>query len=378
MTETYKSSTWLSLWFQGVIVLFAVAAVGGFILILAGSGHNGHDASAIAQNIGTALFTAGLIAFPLALLGHRQITSEAQKNLKELLATSADKILEARLSKAHIDALRADTFGKPIIEHYKFIVTLDTDAGLAGSSTGSTGMLLSYRREYLVRNVSAAPTLLEIFHHTTSPDAHQTSSGSLGFTYAYLEMGDDTLVWEESVNDSTWTRSGDGRLERSWRGSLVSIGLEPSLGGLFTIRARDLRMEPESALQAVIISDHFVSTVGAEPFVVFLPTIELEIVARCSSDVNVDLSPMYAVQTPSAALRPGPRISEHGGRLKEVSWRWGKALFAGQGVILRWNVTGNRPPGNGLAQVAGAVAAGGHDAEVAGAPPDRGGERLER
>jgi len=102
-------------------------------------------------------------------------------------------------------------------------------------------------------------------------------------------------------------------------------------------------MEPESALQAVIISDHYVSPTGAEPFVVFLPTMELEIVVICSTDVEVDLFPMYAVQPPFAALRPGPRISAHDGRMKEVSWRWGKALFAGQGVILRWTFDGHRP-----------------------------------
>lgn len=322
-----------------ISAIFAVAGVLGIAVTLIASAYHGY-VSAIGQGIGAALFTAGMIAFPLALIGHRAIISAARENLRELLATSADKILEERLSRPHIETLRTDTFGKPIIEHYRFLITLDVSADL---THGQPGIGLTYRREYLVKNNNAAPTLMDLLHHTSGPVNPAPAGQPVGFTYAYLEMGDEVLQWDANSPDSAWTRSDNGRFERTWCGTCVSIGREPSLGNIFTIRASDLRIGPDSTLQAIIISETQVSHSGAEPFVVLLPTMELEIVVMCSPDIEVDLFPMYALQPPFAALMPSRRLAAHGGRMKEISWRWGKALFAGQGVILRWNLAEKQP-----------------------------------
>lgn len=68
---------------------------------------------------------------------------------------------------------------------------------------------------------------------------------------------------------------------------------------------------------------------------VFLPTTELEIVVTYGPGIDVALFPLYALQT--VGLVPRIRVASRGNRMQEATWRWGRALFAGQGVILRWS-----------------------------------------
>ena len=80
---------------------------------------------------------------------------------------------------------------------------------------------------------------------------------------------------------------------RVWRGSDVSIGRELDTQDMFSLRIADLHMDPGSTLHAKIISETQVAATGSEPFVVALPTRELEVVVMCNSEIDVTLSPLY-------------------------------------------------------------------------------------
>jgi hypothetical protein len=313
-----------------ISIIFVIAAGAGLAIIVATSNVHG-IAGTILQNVGTALFTAGLIAFPLAILGHNDLTSAARSDLRQVREASADKILEERLSKQHVETLREDTFGKPVIEHYRIHITLHEDS----PSNTQPGITLVHDREYTAVNKSAATTLIDILHHTTGPLNARPSARTPGFIYACLDMdnGNDVLEWEPEC-DPTWTHSREGRSAKTWRGSGVSLGREAGMGNIFSLRAEGVRMSPGSTLRAKVISETQVAPTGAEPFVVFLPTIDLEVVVMCSRDMDVALFPLYAVQV--GGLVPRTRVAARGNRMQEITWHWGKALFAGQGVILRW------------------------------------------
>lgn len=106
-------------------------------------------------------------------------------------------------------------------------------------------------REYSATNRNAAATLLDVFHHTTGPLDTAASNRQPGFTYVCLDMDDrdDVLEWDPG-NDSAWTHSPEGRSVREWSGSIVSLGREPGMRNMFSLRARDLRMSPGSTLHA--------------------------------------------------------------------------------------------------------------------------------
>jgi hypothetical protein len=312
-------------------VIFAFAAGAGLVVIVATSGLRGSAGTAL-QGIGAALFTAGLIAFPLAILGHSELTGAAQKDLEELRKASAEKILEERLSRQHLQTLREDMFGKPVIGHYQLHVALHEEQ----AEDGSPIIILEHRREYTVIDRDATGTLIDILHHATGP-LNPGASGRLpGFTYVNLEMKDegDPLEWNHAL-DSDWDHSEPGRSVRRWRDGVVSIGREAHTGNFFSMRTDGLHMKPGSELRAKIISEKQVSPTGAEPFVVFLPTIELEVVVACSPSMKVDLFPLHEVQS-GGLVRRAHVAPASDNRMQETTWRWGKALFSGQGVVLRW------------------------------------------
>jgi hypothetical protein len=311
-------------------IIFGIAAGLGLVLIITTSGLGG-VAEVTLQSIGAALFTAGLIAFPLAILGHSELTNAARSDLRQLRETSADKILEERLSRQHIESLRDDTFGKPVIEHYRLRITLHEEAAPARTAPVIT---LVHEREYTAINRDAVTTLIDVLHHTTGPLNYRQGGRVLGFTYVRLNVddGQDALEWNPEFG-SEWTRSPEGRSIRSWRGCDVSIGREVKMPNVFSFRAEGLRMGPGSRLHAKVVSESEVATTSSEPFVVFLPTMELEVIVVCSRDMDTGLFPLHAVQAGGLAARSRVPLR---GNMQEITWTWERALFAGQGVILRW------------------------------------------
>lgn len=311
-------------------VVFGLAASLGLVIIISTSSLGG-VAGVILQSIGAALFTAGLIAFPLAILGHSELTNAARNDLRQLRETSADKILEERLSRQHIETLRDDTFGKPVIEHFRLRITLHEDVIPPRTRPVIT---LVHEREYTAINRNAATMLMDVLHHTTGPLKYRQNDRMPGFTYVRLNIdnGQDVLEWNPEFG-SEWTRSPEGRSARVWRSSDVSIGREVKMPNVFSFRAEGLRIDPGSRLHAKIVSESQVTATGSEPFVVFLPTMELEVVVTCSRDMEVELFPLHAVQARGLAARSRVAVR---GNMQEITWYWGRALFTGQGVILRW------------------------------------------
>jgi hypothetical protein len=318
---------------KSLAVFFACATAAGLTLILATTRMTGF-AGAVSQSIGMALFTAGLIAFPLAILGHRELTNLAQAYLQRVQEASADKILEEGLSRQHIKALRDETFGKLVLAHLRFLITLQEYS----TSSSTPGLALVFCREYSVTNDTRGPKLVDIRHHMTRAARPDTDNKTSGFKYIWFDMSDSgsALEWDRE-RDPAWALSAVGdRGVIKWCGSEVSFGPEAEISNVLTLRIPELRMAAESTLRAKIISETEVLDTGSEPFAAFLPTTELEVVVRCGAGINVALYPFH---TPFVPLKPVSRIEAHGDMLQEISWRWDKALFAGQGVLLRWSRT---------------------------------------
>jgi hypothetical protein len=314
-----------------ISTIFAYAALAGFALILVSSGWHGY-AEVVAQSSGIALFTAGLIAFPLAILGHGELTNAAKSHLRHMQEASADKILEERLSKAHIRTLRDETFGKPILEHLRFLITFHQPS--VSPADGEPCLPLEFDREYSATNYEAAPVLLDVLHHVTGPPSLPAADEGTGFTYLCLELGEegDRLEWDPDA-DSMWEQSGDGHFVTKWNGCEASLGREPGVDNLFTLRLQGLRIDPGITLRAKVISETQVSLIGAEPFGVNLPATDLQITVRSTSVTAAALYPFYA---PFRPFIPASRMMGHGDRMQEITWRWNRALFPGQGVLLRW------------------------------------------
>jgi hypothetical protein len=311
-------------------VLFAVATVAGVGLIFATAGLGGYAGTAL-QNIGAALFTAGLIAFPLAIVGHSELTRAARSNLQRMQDASADKILEERLSKQHIKTLREDTFGKLVLEQLKFLITLHPDETRGDVEPGIT---LVFEREYSATNYEAAPKLIDLVHHMRYPLNPLPADRTARFTYVYLDMDDgrDSFEWDPEA-DPAWTQPADRRSGRKWRDGEVSLGREPGLDDIVTLRAQGITLDPGSTMRAKIISEKAVSIVGSEPFGVSAPATELDVEVRCSADTKVYLFPLH---TPFNAFEPRSHVSARKGQMQRISWRWDRALFPGQYVLLRW------------------------------------------
>jgi hypothetical protein len=320
---------------KNLAVFFACAAIVGLTLILA-TARLGGFAGAVAQSMGMALFTAGLIAFPLAVLGHRELTKLAQAYLRKVQEASADKILEEGLSKQHIKALRDETFGKLVLTHLRFSITLQEGS----LSTSEPSLTLVFCREYSVTNNTSESKLLDIRHHMTRAANLHLHSKAAGFKYILLDMRDGgaTLEWDRE-RDPAWPLSAAGdRGLINWRGLEVSCGCEAEIDDVITLRIPEIRIAVGSTLRAKIISEMQVPAAGAEPFAAFLPTTELEVIIRCDSEINVALYPFHA---PFVPLKPVSRVEADGEMPQEISWRWDKALFAGQGVLLRWSRSNN-------------------------------------
>ena len=239
---------------------------------------------------------------------------------------------QLQVSPQHIETLRDGTFGEPFIEHYRLHITLYEDKT---ANDATSVITLVHEREYSAANRSTAAALIDIFHHATGPLGPQPASRAPGFTYVFMDMDDvdDVLEWDPGC-DAAWTQLPAGRSRRVWRGSDVSIGIEPGRRNMFSLRVAELRMDPGSTLHAKIISETQVAATGAEPFVVFLPTVELEVVVMCGRETDVALFPLYGVQ--AGGLVPRTRVAARGNGMQEITWRWARALFTGQGVILRW------------------------------------------
>ena len=220
----------------------------------------------------------------------------------------------------------------PIIEHYRLHITLRDSVTVNGAVPVST---LAFDREYSACNSSTVAARFDLFHHTTGPLSLQSASRPPRFTSICMDMGDadDALEWNPGC-DSAWSQSPEGRSMRVWRGSDVSIGRELAMQNMFSLRIAELQMDPGSTLHAKIISETQVGATGAEPFVVVLPTRELEVVVRCSREMQVALFPLYAAQGENVIPKTG--VTLRGNSIQETTWRWRRALTAGQGVILRW------------------------------------------
>ena len=106
---------------------------------------------------------------------------------------------------------------------------------------------------------------------------------------------------------------------------------------VFSFRVEGLRLDPGSSLHAKIVSESEVGPTSSEPFVVFLPTMELEVIVVCSRDMDIGLFPLYALQAGGLAARSPVLLPNN---RKEITWDLDRALFAGQGVILRWSQPG--------------------------------------
>src|SRR5262249_5730432 len=146
------------------------------------------------------------------------------------------------------------------------------------NGAASMGTLV-FDREYSAFNSNAVAACFDLFHHITSPLASQFASRGSWFTYICMDMDDtdDALEWNPGC-DSAWRQSPEGRSMRVWRGSDVSIGRELDTQDMFSLRIAGLHMDPGSTLHAKIISETQVAATGSEPFVVALPTRELEVV----------------------------------------------------------------------------------------------------
>ena len=245
--------------------------------------------------------------------------------VKETKTTAWIRILEPQASKQHIETL-------PVIEHYKLHITLYEDVTVNGAAPVITAV---FDREYSATNSNAGAARFDIFHHTTGPLSPQSSSRAPRFTYIHMDMddADDALEWGPEC-DLAWSRSPEGRSTRVWRGCDVSIGRELDTQNMFSLRIAELQMDPGSTLHAKIVSETQVEVTGNEPFVVALPTRELEVVVTCSREIDVVLSPLLAV--PGEGLIPKTPAAARDNRIQETKWRWRRVLNPGQGVILRW------------------------------------------
>ena len=223
----------------------------------------------------------------------------------------------------------------PIIEHYRLHITLHKSMTANGATPVST---LAFDREYSAFNSNAVTARFDLFHHITDSLSPQSTSRTPRFTYICMDMddADDALEWNLGC-DSSWHQSPEGRSMRVWRGSDVSIGREPDEHNMFSLRIAKLQMDPGSTLHAKIISETEVAATGAEPFVVPLPTRELEVVVICSHEINVALSPLYPAQ--GMDVIPKTVVAIRGDGIQQTAWRWRRTLTAGQGVILRWTNT---------------------------------------
>jgi hypothetical protein len=148
-----------------------------------------------------------------------------------------------------------------------------------------------------------------------------------------MDDTDDALEWKPGC-DSAWSQSPEGRSMRVWRGSDVTIGREPDTQDMFSLRIAELQMDPGSTLRAKIISETQVAATGSEPFVVALPTRELEVVVMCSREIDVNLSPLYPARGKDVIPKTDVTFRDNG--IQETTWCWRSALNTGQGVILRW------------------------------------------
>ena len=230
----------------------------------------------------------------------------------------------------------------PIIEHYRLHITLHDSVTINGTTPVST---LAFDREYSASNSNAVAARFDLFHHTTGPLSSQFTTQTPRFTYICMDMDDtdDALEWNPA-RDSAWRQSPEGRSMRVWRGSDVSIGRELGMQNMFSLRIAELQMDPGSTLHAKIISETQVTATGAEPFVVVLPTRELEVVVMCSREIHVALFPLYAAQGENVIPKTGVTFLDNS--IQETTWRWRRALTAGQGVILRWAKTSTPEIGN--------------------------------
>lgn len=237
-----------------------------------------------------------------------------------------------QISAAHIKTLQGDTSVSPVIEHYRLHITLHEDAAANGATPV---IILIQDREYHVTNRNAAAAPIDIFHHATGPLSPQSASRVPRFTYVRMHMDDtdDLLEWDPECN-AAWTQSPEGRSTRTWKGSDVSMGREPGVQNMFSLRLADLHMDPGSTLHAKVVSETQVTATGAEPFVVFLPTVELEVVVMCSHEIDVALFPLYGVQVGGSI--PRASVAPRDDRMQEIMWSWDRFLSTGQGVILRW------------------------------------------
>jgi hypothetical protein len=236
-----------------------------------------------------------------------------------------------QISAEQIETLQDDPSAVPVIEHYRLHITLREDVAVNDSKPVIT---LVQDREYTVTNRNAIVARIDIFHHATGPISPQPASRTPRFTYVCMDMDNaDVLEWDPEC-DSAWTKSSVGRSMRAWRSSDVSIGREPGVQNMFSLRLAALRMDPGSTLHAKVISETQVTATGAEPFVVFLPTAELEVVVMCSLEIDVALFPLYGVQAGGSIPRAG--VAPRSDRMQEITWHWDSSLFTGQGVILRW------------------------------------------
>jgi hypothetical protein len=223
----------------------------------------------------------------------------------------------------------------PVIERYRLHIALHEGVTVNGATPVS---ILAFDREYSAFNSNTVAARFDLFHHTTGPLSPQSASRASRFTYICMDMddADDALEWNPGY-DSAWSQSPEGRTMRVWRGSDVSIGRELDVQNMFSLRIAELQMDPGSTLHAKIISETQVAASGAEPFVVALPTRELEVIVSCSREIHVTLNPLYAAQGEGVIPKTGVTI--HGNGIQETTWCWRRALTTGQGVILRWERT---------------------------------------
>ena len=256
--------------------------------------------------------------------------------VKESKMTAWIRILEpdepSMLHDAGPQAGQQSVEALPIIEHYRLQITLHERVTVNGATPVS---ILTFDREYSAFNSNAITARFNLFHHITGPLSPQSARRAPRFTYVCMDMedADDALEWNPRCN-STWSQSPEGRSMRVWRGSDVSIGRELGMQNMFSLRITELQMDPGSTLHAKIISETEVTATGAEPFVVVLPTRQLEVVVMCSPEIDVALSPLYPAQGVGVIPRTG--VTFRGNSIQETTWRWRRALTTGEGVILRW------------------------------------------
>ena len=220
----------------------------------------------------------------------------------------------------------------PIIEHYRLHIALHESVTVHGARPVNT---LTFDREYSAFNSSAVTARFDLFHHITGPLSLQSVSRAPRFTYICMDMDDanDALEWNPRCA-AAWSQSPEGRSIRVWRGSDVSIGRELGVQNMFSLRIAELQMDPGSMLHAKIISETEVTASGAEPFVVVLPTRELEVVVMCNREIDVALSPLYPAQ--GVGMLPKTGVAFRNSSIIETRWCLRRTLTTGQGVILRW------------------------------------------